>query len=501
MERKVVVAGWGQITQPKKPDTSGKAAMDPMGLMTRASDLAGESMGSKTILKHLDGIMVVRTLSRHYPSPARQLAQNLGSAPRFVHVSGIGGNSPQTLINMAAGMIAGNELDSVLITGAEAYVQRDVNPEKIESALFRGIPDDYPGDDIIGSTPLENAHGIEHPMQGFPLFETALWAASGLDLKTYLLKIGRMWSEFSKVAATHPQAWSKTVRTPEEIITTGPVNRPIAFPYTKYMNSFVTVDQGAAVILMAEETAEKYRQKGHRPVYFLGGGYAEDRQRFMVEKSDFTSSPPLAAAVERALDRSGMAMENLDCFDLYSCFPCAISIAKKMIKIADDDKRPLTLTGGLGFFGGPGNNYSLHGVATLAQKISTGQRSSGLVTALGWFMHKHAAGIYGSIPADTIIRGHHRQDLQNPLAGEPPVQIKDQVTGMGVVETYTIVFSTDQKPSYAVLYGKTHDHFRFIARTRSHPDIFNELTSANRVGQRVKIHFDSARRMNIAEFI
>jgi acetyl-CoA C-acetyltransferase len=172
-----------------------------------------------------------------------------------------------------------------------------------------------------------------------------------------------------------------------------------------------------------------------------------------------------------------------------------------MIGIRDDDPRPLTLTGGLGFFGGPGNNYSLHGVVTLAEKISTGQRSSGLVTALGWFMHKHAAGIYGSIPSTTTIRGRHSQDMQSPLVGEAPVQIEDQVTGIGVVETYTIVFSTDQQPAYAVLYGKTRDNFRFIARTRSHPDIFKELTLANRVGQRVKIHFDAAQKMNIAEFI
>ncbi len=498
MERKVVVAGWGQITQPKELN---RTPLDPMGLMSKAAQDAAETMTSNKILTNLDGIMVVRTLSRHYTSPAKQLAQKLNAKPKFTHVSGIGGNSPQTLINMAAGMIARNELDSVLIAGAEAYVQREKKIKKIESALFRGIPKDYPGDDLIGSTLLENQHGIEHPLQGFPLFETALWAASGLDLKTYLTQIGKMWSDFSKAAVNHPYSWSKKLRSPEEIITPGPANRPVAFPYTKFMNSFVTVDQGAAVILMSEETAKKYLQKNRETVYFLGGGYAQDRQRFMIEKSDFTSSPPLKAAVKKALERSGMSLESIDCFDLYSCFPCAVSIAKKMIGIKDNDPRPLTLTGGLGFFGGPGNNYNLHGVATLAQKICMGEKSNGLVTALGWFMHKHAAGVYGSKPLEGEFKDHDIKDQKNCLAGTAPVEIKGQVTGIGIIETYTIIYAMDQTPSYAVLYGKTPDNFRFIARTQSHPDIFSQLTSKNRVGQKVKVKFDPSRNMNIADLI
>ncbi len=496
MERNVVVAGWGQITQPKKMSTP---AQDPMGLMTQASKRAAGIISSKKVLTQLDGIMVVKPVSRHCPSPAKLLAQNLDASPKFTQVSGIGGNSPQMLINIAAGMIARNELDSVLIAGAETYVQRDKNPERVESALFRGIPKEYSGDDLIGSTPLENHHGIEHPTQGFPLFETALWAASGLDLQSYLIKIGKLWSTFSQAASRNPYAWTKEAKSPETIITQGKDNRPTAFPYTKYMNSFVTVDQGAAIILAAEETAMKYPAKNRRTVYFLGGGYAEDRQRFMIKKSDFTSSPPLKAAVEKALMRSGMPLENLDCFDLYSCFPCAVSIAKKMIGISDDDPRALTLTGGLGFFGGPGNNYNLHGVATLAEKISMGEHSNGLVTALGWFMHKHAAGVYGSMPLGGRFQDHDIRDQKTPLAGNDPVKIIDRVNGKGTIETYTIIYSLDRKPSYAVIYGKTRDNFRFIARTRNHPDIFKQLATQNRVGHGVSIKFDPATNMNIAE--
>jgi len=36
----------------------------------------------------------------------------------------------------------------------------------------------------------------------------------------------------------------------------------------------------------------------------------------------------------------------------------------KEIGISQDDPRPLTLTGGLPYFGGPGNNYSMHAIVS-----------------------------------------------------------------------------------------------------------------------------------------
>jgi len=497
MKRNVVVTGWGQVNQPKRIEGD---ALDPIGLMAKAAQRAAGTMKSSKILTSLDGIMVVRIVSRHYSEQtARLLSDKLGAAPKFTYDSEVGGNSSQTLVNMAAGMIARNELDSILVAGAEAYVQRGEKPPEVDSALFGYIPEHLKDDSFVGATPLEETHGMVHPIHGFPLFETALWAESGLDLATYLLKVGKMWAGFSEVAATHPYAWSKTARTVNDIITPGPSNRPIAFPYTKFMTSFVTVDLGSAVILMSEEAAKKYAQKDKQTVYFLGGGDARDRQRFMIEKSDFTICPPMEAAAKKALERACLTLEKIDCFDLYSCFPSAVSMAKKMLGISDDDPRPLTLTGGLGFFGGPGNNYSLHGIATLAQKIAKGEKKNGLVTSLGWFMHKHAAGIYGSEPPGKGLNDGNLDDQKNPLCGNPPVSIKEEVTGSGTIETYTVVYDAEHQPSYGLIYGQTDDQCRFIARTVSDPGIYDLLTTQNMVGKKVFVNFDESININIAD--
>ena len=495
MHKKIVVSGWGQVTQGKEIS---ETIQDPLGMMAQAAGKAQERSGCSNILEELDGVMTVMTLSRHYPDAARQLAEKINAMPRFTYISKIGGNSPQALINKAAGMIARGELETVLIAGAETYCPRSENPTKSGNTLFQGLPQDYQDDDCIGATQLEERHGVAQPVQGFPLFETALWAESGLELHPYLLQLGKLWSQHSDIAANHPNAWSKKGYTATEIITKTPFNRMVAFPYTKLMNPFVTVDLGAAIILMTEEKSRKYQPKDKRPVYFIGGGYAEDRQRFLVEKSDFTSSPPLKAAVDKALQRAALSLEEIEAFDLYSCFPCAVGIALKMLGLKQNDRRPFTVTGGLGFFGGPGNNYSLHAVATLIEMIAKGELNNGLVTALGWFMHKHAAGIYSATPSEKDLTQHDLADAKAYLSGSQPVPIAEKVAGKGRIETYTVIYEKDGTPSYTVIYGKTDTGLRFIANSDTNLETIAALTTQNQVGRVVQLRYDEKEKLNIA---
>jgi len=494
MKTNVVVAGWGQITQPKELSTPRKA---PMGMMVQASETAAGMLKTPNLLQTVDGILAVKSLSAYYENPARELADRIGASPKVHFESHIGGNSPQTLINRAAGMIARKELNMVLVAGAEAYVP--TGPcEKKEDVLLQGIPEGYDGDDASGATPLEVRYGIVHPMHGFPLFETALWADSGLEIEPYLTRVAQFWSRFSRTAATHPHSWTHTPKSPEAILTQSPQNRPIAFPYTKLLNSFVTVDMGAAVILMSEEHARAHGSPQRKTVYFCGGGYARDRQPFMIDKTDFTSSPPLKAAVDKALHRSGLTLNDMEAFDLYSCFPSAVSIARKMLNINLEDPRPITLTGGLGFFGGPGNDYNLHAVATLCDRIASGQTTTGMTTALGWFMQKHAAGIYSALPPKKNLAQMDIEDQKDFLAGPAPLKLDPSPSGTGIIETYTIVYNRDHSPAYAVLYGKTEKGLRFIARTVDDPAVYQTLSTRNMVGERVSLGLDQEKDLTLA---
>ena len=209
----------------------------------------------------------------------------------------------------------------------------------------------------------------------------------------------------------------------------------------------------------------------------------------------------MKAAAEKALSRSGLSVEEIQCFDLYSCFPCAVSMARRMIGISPQDSRPQTLTGGLGFFGAPANNYTTHSIASLAEEIAAGRKENGLITALGWFMHKHAAGVYGAEPRDTALDRHDLEDEKNYLAGADPVEADTAPQGKGIIETYSIPFSRDGSPLYAIVYGKTEAGKRFVANTPPDPESFQRLCTENQVGRAVRLAYDAREKRNIAELM
>ncbi|MBU6336178.1 MAG: hypothetical protein KGS47_17445, partial [Chloroflexi bacterium] len=379
------------------------------------------------------------------------------------------------------------EAETVLICGAETYYPRSADAVRGDAGLLQGIPADYASDDAVGSSELEQAHGLSLPIHGFPLFENALWARSGLSREAWLARVGALWSGFSAVAATHPNAWTRAPVDAATITTPGPDNRPICFPYTKRMVSLVMADLGAAVIMSTARRAGALRDGAGAPVYFLGGAYARDRQRFFIEKADYTRSPAMAQAVRSAESRAGVAAAELECFDLYSCFPCAVQVAQREIGIDAQDPRPLTLTGGLGFFGGPGSNYALHGIATMAEAIAAGRYRNGMATALGWFMHKYAAGIYSATPGTADLRDADLTDTAQPDAGAPPVPMVSAPAGAGVLDTYTIIYNRAQEPGCSLLYGHTPDGLRFVANGVHDADVYAELTASNQIGRRLTL--------------
>ena len=493
MATSIMVTGWGQVTQPK---TATPPFLDPIDMMERAARDAAAHAGVG-VLQQVDTLLVVRTQSRVLRDPGTELARRLELHPRHIQLSGIGGQVPQHFVNQAAGMLARGEAETVLICGAETYYPRSADAVRGEHALIQGVPTDYGEEDAVGSSALEQRHGLSLPIHGFPLFENALWAQSGLSRAQWLAQVGRLWAGFSAVAARHPNAWTRAPLSAEAITTPAADNRPICFPYTKRMVSLVMADIGAAVILTTAARAATQRDGAAQPVYFLGGGYAKDRQRFMIEKSDYTRSPAMAQALNRAQTRAQLNAADIECFDLYSCFPCAVNVARRELGLPTDDPRPLTLTGGLGFFGGPGSNYALHGIATMAETIAGGRYRSGMTTALGWFMHKYAAGIYSATPGTNDLSACDREDEARPEAGATAVAIAESVSGRGTLETYTVVYDREQQPARALLYGRTAAGLRFVANGTGDSASYAELTGENQIGRTVMLRNDGER--NIAE--
>ena len=120
---------------------------------------------------------------------------------------------------------------------------------------------------------------------------------------------------------------------------------------------------------------------------------------------------------------AGKEMSDIDLIDIYSCFPSAVEVAFAALGIQTDDSRGLTLTGGLPFFDGPGNNYSMHAIATLVSLLrdrrkndSTTERVAfGIITANGGYLSKHATGIYSSTPVEGEWRCENPASYQGEI--------------------------------------------------------------------------------------
>jgi acetyl-CoA C-acetyltransferase len=124
-----------------------------------------------------------------------------------------------------------------------------------------------------------------------------------------------------------------------------------------------------------------------------------------------------------------------------------------------------------------------------------------MITGIGWFMHKHAVGIYSSVPRETGLRSHDLADEKDPVVGNEPVKQIEEASGKGFIETYTVIYSRSGRPEKAVIYGMTEKGYRFVAQTPERSEIFKALATENHVGKAVRLSHDSRKRLNVAEVL
>src|SRR4051812_13366213 len=367
--RTPVIVGGGQVNQ---RTADGDLAREPVDLIVEAAQRAAADAEAKgdRLLESVDAVRVVSLLSWRYRDPGALVAQRIGASPKQTAVTTPGGNSPQSLVNRTALDIAAGRNDVVLIGGAEAWRTRMTFRATGDRPNWTQQDESVPEADVIGEEftmthPAEMNRGIIMPVQVYPIFEQALRAAAGRSIDEHLIRISELWSRFSDVAAGNPNAWSNTAYTAEEIRTPGPDNRWIGFPYPKLMNSNNNVEQGAVLLMCSAEAAERAGVPRDRWVFPHSGADAHDTDA-LSHRGDLHSSPAIRAVGRQALELAGVAVDDVAHVDLYSCFPSAVQIAAAEIGFADDDPgRPLTVTGGLTFAGGPWNNYVTHAIATM----------------------------------------------------------------------------------------------------------------------------------------
>jgi len=490
-----VIVGVGQVTNRAKDL---REAREPLDLMTEAARRAEDDAGVSGLVAKADSVRVVSVLSWPSQDPPADLAARAGAPPGERIYTTIGGNTPQWLVNETAAAIVRGDVRLALLAGAEAMHSLRLARKAGQQPDWtpRGRPKANAGDARFGISELESLHGANQAITVYPLFENALRAHYGRTIDEHQRALGELCARFTAVAAQHPNAWFPQVRTAQDIAAVSQENRMVSFPYPKYMNAILDVDQSAALIMTSASAARELAIPEDRWVYLHGCGDAAEHW-YVTERVNYYSAPAIRIAGRRALSMAGATIDSISAFDLYSCFPSAVQLGRDALGIAADDPRPLTVTGGLPYFGGPGNNYTMHGIATMTERLRAQPDQLGLVSGLGWWATKHAIGVYG---ARRPTRAWSRTDPKGDQAevdAMPHPELAAAADGPATVETYTISYDREGAPQLGIVIGRLEDGRRCIANVPADDrSLLDTMTSREFVGARGAVRHDAATGIN-----
>jgi len=423
-------------------------APEPLDMWEAMARAAAADAGCPDAVADIQSLQVVYCQSWEYDDPCGRLAGRLGAGPALSSYSGIGGSVPVGLVAEAGAAMAAGQLDLALIVGGEALATRRHLPDP-DWSFAPDEPRPFP----ISLVREETANGIFQAYLTFALLDTARRAHRGTDPDRHREELGRLLAPLTEVAASQPEhAWFAVARSAQEITTVTPDNRMVATPYTKLMTAIMDVDMAAALLVATEARADALGVPADRRVYLRGAGAAAEPPA-MAARPHLWRSPAMATAVTDALGPVGA--DEVAHLDLSSCFASSVAFAGDVLGLTGD--RPVTVTGGLPYHGGPGSNYTTHALAAMTEVLREDPGSIGLVTGIGMHMTSHGAVLLSTRPAPG--RG-----APGPAAtGTPSVPLASDPAGPAEVVAYSTVYSREG-PEWTAVICDLPDGSRSYAR-------------------------------------
>lgn len=492
--RTPVVVGVGQFTE--KIDDPGYRGMSAVELAAAAAEAALRDCGAQTtkIAEAIDTVAGTRQFeisgpadpplgaSDNYP---RSVAGRIGADPARAVLEVIGGQSPQHLVTEFATAIAAGQAEVVMLFGSENtsslryWGKRDSKPDFTEHVEGQLEDRGYGYDGIFDEYTVK--HGLIGAPVQYALMENARRARLGLSVADYRRQMAELFAPFSKVAAKNPFSTSSAERSVDELMTVTESNRMICDPYPRLMVARDQVNQGAAVVLMSVEAARRLEVPERNWVYLRG--HSDMKEQKLLDRVDLSVSPASVTAVREALTVAGVGLDDVATFDLYSCFPIPVFNICDGTGLPTDDSRGLTLTGGLPYFGGPGNNYSMHGIAETVHEMRERPGQFGLVGANGGIMSKYSVGVYSTEPANWTT--DNSAVWQDNVDRSPVVPVAVEADGAATVETYTVRY--DWETRTGIIIGRlAADDSRFLATTTDE-ELVALLSDGDPLGAQIRV--------------
>lgn len=415
------------------------------------------------------------------------VARRLGIEPEVAILEKVGGQSPLALLADMGARIASGEVTAALMFGSEAISTVRHLTTRGESRDWAEHDDGEMIDKGMGFegtlSPVSIAHGIRAPVVAYALCENARRARLGLSREAYAAEMGRLFSPFTEVAARNPySAAAVKPMSAGEIATPGERNRMIADPYPLKLVSRDQVNQAAAVLLMSVKAAREAGVPEERWVFLHGAALANERE--ILDRPDIGAYPAARAAIASAFASAGRSVADIAAFDFYSCFPIPVfNAAIDGLGLSPDDPRGLTVTGGLPYFGGAGNNYSMHAFASMAERLRAKPGDFGFVGLNGGFQSKYGAAVFSTEPCEWP--GCETGSIQQKLDAAAKPSMAPAPEGRGRIGTFTVTYAKGV-PEQAIVIGEMLSGGRFIAASRE-PETVTAMTEVDPLGREVSV--------------
>ena len=449
------------------------------------ADAVAEAVDAVVGLRQFEisaGMPVLLGKSNNYP---RSVMQRLGVQPARSVIEPVGGQGPQKLVTEFGNEIAAGTADVVLLIGSEngstlrTFAKRDDKPDHGEH--IDGQMEDRGHQIFTYISEYTIKHGLTGAPVQYGLLDNARRGRLGRSVEDYRREMAELFAPFSKVAAKNPFSASPVERSVDEIMTITDDNRMISDPYPRLLVARDQVNQGAAAVMMSVEAARRLGVPEEKWVYVHG--HSDMVEQPLLDRVDLGASPATVHAAREALRLAEIGVDDISTFDLYSCFPFPVFVMCEALGIDGDDPRGLTLTGGLPYFGGPGNSYSLHAIAETVAEMRDKPGRFGLVGANGGTMSKYSVGIYSTLPVDW--RPDRSAELNKEIAALPTVSVTEQADGPATIETYSVRY--DWPVRTGVIIGRLDaDGSRFMALTED-ADLVGLMSDGDPLGARIVV--------------
>ncbi|TDH48363.1 acetyl-CoA acetyltransferase [Mycobacterium eburneum] len=502
--RTPVIVGVGQYAE--RIDDEGYRRLSAVQLAAEAARAALTDTGSEpdAVRDALDTVAGVRQFENSTPQSIaplgradnypRAVARLVGTDPAEAILDVVGGQSPQHLVTEMAASIAAGTRSAVLLVGSEAIST---------ARRFHDAPDRPDFSETVGGQLDDRGYGLEgmgsreHYRHGlvdappqYGLLENARRDRLGQPADAYARAMGDLFAPMTAGAAANPFAAARTRRTAEELITVTASNRMIADPYRRLLVARDLVNQAAALVLTSVETARKLGIPPERWVFLHG--HAGLREPTLLARPDLGRAPSAGLAAREALRVAGITVNEVATFDLYSCFPIAVFNACEQLDLATDDPRGLTVTGGLPYFGGPGNNYSMHAIAETVDACRRAPATYGFVGANGGSLTKYSVGVYCTTPRQWVP--DRSAALQAEYEAQGAVEVTTAPHGPARIESYTVRYERNRLRG--IIIGRGQDERRFLANAAENDtELLDMLCSGDAIGAPIRVHAGEDRNM------